>query len=861
MNKIKLIKKDYINITIISALYLLVALIITHGENVYGSTTDWGIQHYAIPEYFRTLFYDTGNLFPQFAPNLGAGQNIFYFAYYGLLSPIILISYLFPFIEMSNYIIISTIITGILSIFLFYKWLKNNNYNTTICFVTTFLFLCAAPLIFQSHRHIMFINYMPFLILGLMGVDKHFKESKSWLLIISIFLIIMTSYFYSVGSIVCIVIYGIYNYLKTDKNPDFKKFIKASIKFAIPVIIAIMMAAILLYPVIYALLSGRVHGNVPINIVELITPHFGLEYLLYSPYSVGLTAILIIALFSNLVLKNIADRFLNITLIAIITANIFVYILNGTLYLDGKALIPLLPIYCLTIAKFLQSVFNNKLQFHTILNMFAITLIFTILFSHVPYSIGYMIDGIILMLIFNLYYKTKNKKVLIIPIMIIAYIICICTNFGDTLITKEGHKLQNNPDITKLVNKITNEDKSYYRIYIDTKGDNNVNRILNIDENLLTLYSSTYNKQYNSFFYHTFNNNIKYRNSVITHENKNIIFETYMGVKYLITNKKVPLGYKQIAKKGEYKLYINEDAMPVGYATSNVLNEDQYKTLKFPYKLEAMVNNIIVEGVPNKLLTLHMEKYKPQIQSIKQKNLIIKEKAHKKIIMAKDNAYLKIKLKEKIKNKILLIRIHVSNPQSCNQGDTAITINGVKNKLTCKEWKYYNHNQTFDYTLSNPKGIKTLDIQFAKGKYTINKIQVYNLDYKYIKDLKNTVDSFIVDKDATKGDTIKGEINVIQDGYFNLSVPYDEGFKIKVDGKETKYKKSNGVFVGFKINKGHHKIEINYEAPNFKEGFIITIMGFIIFIILIIYQSLKLRKIKQQKSEIRIKKYTKKESS
>ena len=84
MNKIKLIKKDYINITIISALYLLVALIITHGENVYGSTTDWGIQHYAIPEYFRTLFYDTGNLFPQFAPNLGAGQNIFYFAYYGL---------------------------------------------------------------------------------------------------------------------------------------------------------------------------------------------------------------------------------------------------------------------------------------------------------------------------------------------------------------------------------------------------------------------------------------------------------------------------------------------------------------------------------------------------------------------------------------------------------------------------------------------------------------------------------------------------------------------------------------------------------------------------------------------------------
>jgi len=848
MNKHRLIKKDYINITILSILYLLVALIITHGEYVYGSTTDWGIQHYAIPEYFRTLFYDTGNLFPQFAPNLGAGQNIYYFAYYGLLSPIILISYLFPFIEMSNYIIISTIITGILSIFLFYKWLKNNGYDTTICLVVTFLFLCASPLIFQSHRHIMFINYMPFLILGLMGVDKHFKENKSYLLILSIFLIIMTSYFYSVGSIICIAIYGIYVYLKTEKNLTIKNFLKAAIKFAIPIIISIMMAAILLYPVIYALLSGRVHGDVPVNIFELIVPHFGLEYLLYSPYSVGLTAILIIALFSNLVLKNIADKFLNITLIAIITENFFVYILNGTLYLDGKALIPLLPIYCLTIAKFLKSVFNKKIQFHTILNMFAITLIFTILFSHTPYSIGYMIEGIILILLFNLYYKTNNKKLLIIPIMIIAYIICVCINFGDTLITKEEHKLQNDPNITTLVNKIASKDDSYYRIYIDIKGDNTVNRVLNINENLLTLYSSTYNKQYNNFFYHTFNNNLKYRNSVITHENKNIMFETYMGVKYLITNKSVPLGYKQIDKKGIYKLYINENAMPVGYATSSVLNNEQYKSLKFPYKLEAMMNNITIEDAPNKTLTSYMKEYKPQVKSKTKKNITIKEKGHKKVIIAKKNAYMNIKLKEEIKDKLLLIRIHVSNPQSCTKGDTSITINGVKNKLTCKEWKYYNHNRTFDYTLSNPNGIKTLNIQFAKGTYTINKRQLYTLDFEHIKNLKNNVDPFIIDKEATKGDTIKGEIDVKEDGYFNLSVPYDEGFTIKVDGKETKYQKLNGVFVGFKIDKGHHNIEITYEAPNFKEGAMITIMGFILFISVIIYQYLKPRKNKTLKA-------------
>jgi len=847
MKKNQLIKKDYISIGILSALYLLIVLIITHGKYMYGSTIDWNVQHYAIPEYFRTLFYNDGNLFPQFAPNLGGGQNIFYFAYYGLLSPIILLSYLFPFIEMCNYIIISTIITGILSIFLFYKWLKNNNYNTTICFVVAFLFLCASPLIFQSHRHIMFINYMPFLIMGLMGVDRHFKQHKSSLLILSIFLIVMTSYFYSVGSILCIVIYGIYTYLKIDKKPNIKKFIIEAIKFAFPVIIAIMMGAILLLPVIYALLSGRVHGDVPINVLDLVTPHFGLEYLLYSPYSVGLTAILIIALFSNLISKKLADKFLNISLIAIITENIFIYLLNGTLYLDGKALIPLLPVYCLSIASFLDYVFKKEIQFHTIINAFAITLIIVMIFSHVPYIYGYIIDGTIMLLLLYLYYQKDNKKILIIPLLIITYTICVIVNLNDPLITTKEHKNQNSPDIKYLVNKIIENDKDYYRIYINSKNTQNVNKILNINENLLTLYSSTYNKQYNSFFYHTFNNNIKYRNSVITHENKNIMFENYMGVKYLITDKKVPVGYTKIEQKGKYKLYINKDTMPVGYATSNTLNSNQYKTLKFPYKLEALMNNIIVNKVPKKSLTSHLSKYEPEIEDYKVTNLKAKEKGHKTHIYttnANQKGYVKIKLKEKLTNQLLLIRIHISNPQSCEKGDTSITINGIKNKLTCKEWKYYNHNKTFDYTLSNPKGIKNIDLTFSPGEYAINDVQIYTLDYKYIKELKNSVAPFIVNQKSTKGGTIKGQIDVTQNGYFNLSIPYDEGFKVKLDGKNIKYEKVNGAFIGFKIEKGHHDIDIKYEAPYFKEGKIITIMGLILFIILMIFQNCRLKKTK-----------------
>ena len=56
------------------------------------------------------------------------GINIYNLVEYGFLSPIILISYLLPFISMSNYIIISTIILTIISTILLYKFLYNHKF-------------------------------------------------------------------------------------------------------------------------------------------------------------------------------------------------------------------------------------------------------------------------------------------------------------------------------------------------------------------------------------------------------------------------------------------------------------------------------------------------------------------------------------------------------------------------------------------------------------------------------------------------------------------------------------------------------------------------------------------------------------
>ena len=168
----KVNKKDKIYLLILSIIFILIIVYILRNNTLYGSILDWNNQHSVIPDYFRTLFYKTNNLFPNLALNLGSGQNIYNYSYYGLLSPIILVSYLLPFITMKTFIQISSIMLVYSAIVLFYYFLRLNKYNENISFLGTICFFASTPLLFHSHRHIMFMNYFPFLILALIGVLK-----------------------------------------------------------------------------------------------------------------------------------------------------------------------------------------------------------------------------------------------------------------------------------------------------------------------------------------------------------------------------------------------------------------------------------------------------------------------------------------------------------------------------------------------------------------------------------------------------------------------------------------------------------------------------------------------------------------
>ena len=111
-------KRDIMNLLVILGIEVALVLLCKLGFGTFIIQGDYLSQHGVIPDIFRKEFYDTGKLLPDMIFQLGGGTNIYNLSYYGLLSPVILVSYLFPQLEMMTFMQLAAFVlfasTGIL---------------------------------------------------------------------------------------------------------------------------------------------------------------------------------------------------------------------------------------------------------------------------------------------------------------------------------------------------------------------------------------------------------------------------------------------------------------------------------------------------------------------------------------------------------------------------------------------------------------------------------------------------------------------------------------------------------------------------------------------------------------------------
>ena len=509
---------------------------------------------------------------------------------------------------------------------------------------------------------------------------------------------------------------------------------------------------------------------------------------------------------------------------------VFDYIFNGGMYLNGKAFIPMLPLAILIISYFLKNVFSNKGKLKiSIIISFIVAIINLLVFLYKEESLCllFVVDMVLLVIVILISFKLEKKYVLYVYLGIISLIIAIPTNFSDIFVTKEFYDTLDYEETSSKVKQVLDNDNSFYRMSDQSVKLDKSNYIYDVDYYTGSIYSSLSNSYYKDFYNNLINNEFIYRSYGMLTGNNNVFYNFYMGNKYLLNSSNAIMGYEKIYDG----IYRNKDVLPIGYSTSKIMSLDEYKSLNYFEKLDAYLNYAIVDGDYSDSYVKKVKDYVPDYNVLESKNLSIEESNGKYFIKASKDNKLVVKLNNVSDSDIVLLRFKMLYNNKCSEDDSYITINGVSNKLSCRRWKYHNNNYMFEYSLSGD----TLEITFSEGKFRLTDFDMALYDYNDLVSINDEISPFVIDRDKTKVDVIEGNINVKDDGYFKLSIPYDKGFEIYVDGEKTNYEVVNKSFIGFRINEGSHNIRIVYTSPLFKEGLVISCVGLVLFVGTVVY--------------------------
>lgn len=833
---------------------------------VFGSRVDWVNQHSVFPEYFRQRFYETHDLLPDFAWNLGAGQNIYTVSYYGLFSPVILFSYLLPMIPMDCYIMISSIASYVASVLLVYYWFRSHRYQPSFAGTMAVYFSLSTSLIYQFYNQIMFVNYMPFLCMALIGTDRYLKEGKKRLLLYGVLGMILTSFYFSIGGMLALCLYALAEYLtQLDRaaspfgHADGKKNVgemlldegsehargyrpgdtiwKAAIIMGVrymgQLLVAVLISGILLVPTAMIIAGNERPQNVSVqDSLKLI--EFNPAKLLYSPYGAGMTLLVIVAVLWGIICtKKWTEKILPIGLFLLFAFPVVGVLLNGGLYEKTKVFIPFVPLLVLQSARYIQKSVRQKATFRLILPWILVLLLILSVWQrssiekyHIYILLELLCCGV------SFWFARKKQKPVIVAVSSIFCLLCIhfyLHPMYNRMLTGEEFAALHDGRIQKQVEEIQEKDQDYYRMELfgdDRQNHNNINRLVNIRQNITSMYSSCYNQDYIDFRKEIFHINEPLRNNMMQALTNNPVFLQFMGVKYHLLSQ----------NSRDLSVIENEQAAPVWYVTDQVISEEDYLRCSFPECQTLLLQRSVVD---TKELTGSVGKQKKDLSTLPkmiQRKIELPEQNTGGFrlqstregyqICAKQDVTCSVPVSGQDENTDLLavsFRMENKHPSQ----DVYVWINGQTNKLS--DYEYGNHNDIFYYMVPYTAD-QNLQIVFGRGEYEIRDLQVYTGCLAALQNHELYQQPVQTNLHGPQGDRLSGRVSNSKPGYLITSIPYDENFDLIIDGKREKMIRVNTSFLGARLDAGEHVIRLEYHAPGKRAGLVVSLLGLILFI-------------------------------
>ena len=413
-----------------------------------------------------------------------------------------------------------------------------------------------------------------------------------------------------------------------------------------------------------------------------------------------------------------------------------------------------------------------------------------------------------------LYKKGRLPKNLLL-ILTVILLTCemasnTCTSIDQVGTTQRSNYYANEADIAKLVKKTEGTDDRFGRTEM------NDNYILNCPAMYhykgISQFSSSLNANATALMEHIGVEGAPDKNR-FNYNQTDPVTNAMLNIRYLI-GKNLPIDdsdFKQIAKSGNSRLYESTYPLSIGYMTA-----DTIRTWNYEQENPFMVLDDYVRTVTQNKYTSVFTEIEPVDVSA----------ANIELSSTGDGMWDSTLKNETKKSKtILTYQAQQAGKQYLFiEADDADAITVSQEKKDDKIEIRNDCGSIVNLGEMDSGTEFTVTIEYKEGKGGSVVSHVCTMDEAVWQDAYKMLSASMLDVTDYGDSCLKGTIDVQEDGVFVTSVPYEAGWKLKVDGHTREINELiGGAWISTSLSAGEHQIELSFRPPGLIAGLLITL--------------------------------------
>lgn len=742
--------------------------------------------------------------------NVGIGSNFTALYVYYLASPLHYLAFLLPeahLIEFIGYLMITKI--GLCGMS-FYWYLKEHYKHEEVGMLLFSCFYALSGYVTAYNWNIMWLDCIILAPLVILGLEKLVKEGRCALYCVALALSIFSNFYISIMMCIFVVLYFIKLFITEKKN------VRMVLRFVLYSLLAGGMAAVLLIPEVCAMLQTsfgdpnfpkKVESYFPI--LDVIARHSvgvpterGLDH--WPNIYCGVAVFMLIPIYVFNKKISIKKRFVDMVIVGFFllsfSTNLLDFLWHGLNYPDSlPARQSFLYVFLILIMSYEAYYYIKQMDAKYIMYGYAAAMGYLLWCEKFvggdDFKLAVKIQTVVFVTIYAVllyYYHTRQKSVwcrrMVVMIAIVVVVIESGLNYFRTAVgTTSRTAYLEGLDDYKILYDWTHEQEDgdeFYRMEKFTRKTKNDGTLVGYPT--ASVFSSTLNSAVKELYKSL---GMHHSKVYYGYDGATALTSAMLNVKYLYgedENYENSL-FTKVNQSGNIHLFEAVNTLPFGYVIP--LGYDLPKDC--PNGLELQNSMVRALGCEDDLFT--------KVYSESNTELAEYTPAGDGIYYGLVTAY----------------------------GTKKVELNG--GSLETEKYKDLKKNSIFylgDLWTGETVTIKNDDNKDQSKEISVD---VYLMDETILKEAIEILSSQHMEDVSYDDRHIKGRITMKQPGRLVLSVPYENGWKITVNGQKTQSEKFGDAFIALSLGTGEYDIAMTYTPEGKYAGILVTLISIIVF--------------------------------